>query len=274
MSIQTPGMEETQSGGLLGIFNPPSGVQPSNTSAAGALGQIAQIAATYGGPTSYATSFFNNPNNAAATQSAVDMYGIPGAYGGDGWRNQVGWCVAYGPINDLYYLALFFSKYPEPADSELNCQTLKGFISALDQERINADAKYAADNEPCAHSSAIKAANDLQGVYNGMYAGLSCDLVIQQQNANAAAAAAEAIANNAAALQLQAQYAQAGIAMSAAQAAGQLQLEANASNAANTANVAGTGAKGTNTYLTYGILGLAILLAIGAVMIFTHKTQK
>lgn len=261
------------SGGLLGIFHPTN----NNVSLNGLLGvqlQVVNIAQTYGAPVSYTHSFFANANNQAATEEAVNVYGIPANYPGDSYRDHYGWCPAYAPINELYYLALMFSHYPRPQNSELNCRTLAGFIVALDQEKINADNKYAGDNEPCTHTAAIRAIGDIQGIYRSMYSGLSCDLVIQQQNQAATTVAAQAIADHAAQLQLEAQYSQAGIAMNAADHASRLQLEGNAANSANTQNIAGTGAKGTNTYLVGGIIVAALVLIVGSAFIFKRKSQQ
>lgn len=260
-------------GGLFSILNHNNNTSLNQVLATGNQAQILQIAQTYGGPVTYAISFFSNPANSKATDDAVSVYGLPGSYGGDGWRNQVGWCPAYAPINDLYFLALMFSRYPRPENAGGSCRTLAGFITALDQERVNADSKYAGDNEPCTHTSAINAINSIQGIYRSMYSGLTCDYVIQQQNQQNETAADQAIADHAAAMQLQAQMGQAGIAMNAAEAAAAIKRQNDAASAANVQNIAGTGNSGTNTYLTIGIIIAAMALVTGAILIFKKKNK-
>lgn len=240
-----------------------------------AITQLMPIANSYAPVLNYAISFFSNPNptNQQATLSALDILGMPTYYPGDVYRSHNGWCAAYRPLNDLYFLALLLLKYPMVEKTATNCRAIGGYITALDQERIAADSKYAADNEPCTHTSAINAVTTLQGIYRGMYAGMTCDYMIQQQTQQQQDDEAQAVMDHAAQLQLQAQATQANIAADAAQNATALLLQSKAADAANTANVAGTGNQGTNSYLVYGIIGAAVLLLVGAVMIFKHKNN-
>ncbi len=238
------------------------------------IAQLMPLAQTYAPVLSPAVSFFANPSNNDATLSALDVLGLPTYYPGDVWRSHNGWCEAYLPLNDLYYLAMLFKKYPMPDRTANNCRALQGYIAALDQERIAVEQKFVGDNSPCPHTSGLNAVATLQGIYRGMYAGMSCDYAIQQQQDQENQDDAQQIQDHAAQLQLEAQERQAAIAAAAAQNAAALQLEANKQAADNTANVAGTGTKGTNSYLVYGIIGAAVLLMAGAFMIFKNKNKQ
>jgi len=229
--------------------------------------QLIAVANSYGG--SYAQqNFISNPANITALTMAYEVYGMPVAYPGNWYRDQYGWCATWESLNNFWQLAILFLKYPRPAKTENNCLVLKSYIENLDLERLAIEQKYVIDNEPCGYKAGLKAVNDLQGIYRGMYSSMTCDVVIANQTAEQQQNQAEEIQENTLDLQIKAQQAQAAIAAAAAEKAAALQQQ----NAGNIANIAGTGNKGTNTYLVYGIIGGAVLLMVGAVVIFKNKT--
>lgn len=222
-------------------------------------------------------SWLQNPANGPAIAMAVDELGMPPAVRDPySWRNNYNtWCLAFGPLVNLYELAFLFKKYDIPQQGAPNfCRQLKALLFTMDDEQIAADRLHVANpSDDCGFFAKTQAINILRSKIQDLYNDNTCEFVIQNENAQNQIAQNQQLQDHSTELQWQQQQNQARLAAEAATNAAALQKQLNASNAADVANVAGTGLKGTNSFMVYGILAAVGILLVGAVVVFKKKSE-
>ena len=238
--------------------------------------QLDQVGASYLNYYWDRQAWFQNPANGLAIAMAVDEIGMPPeVIDPYGWRkNYQSWCHAFGPMVQIYELALLFDKYriPQSGSSDF-CRVLKALLFSMDDEQIASDRLFVIQNDHCNFNAKTIAINAFKSKVQNLFNLNTCDVVIQNQNAAIQMSQNQQIQDHSTELQLKQQQEQAKIAAAAAADAAKLQKQLNASNASNVANVAGTGLKGTNSFMVYAIIGGVVILMVGAVMVFREKTN-
>ena len=158
--------------------------------------QLIDIANTFwclnGGQNEWIT-FFSNPDNIEGIKDAFAQYGLPPknreSWRGNGlfgkWHDYCDWQATY----KFYFAAKLSESFPSlNPDVKMNCYTIKGYLDGLGQEKVNSDAKYATTNDADRHNAEITVIADKVNYFNGLYATMTCDLFISEQEAQKLAA--------------------------------------------------------------------------------------
>jgi len=150
-------------------------------------------------------SFFSDASNIVGIKSAYAKYGLPpknrpSVRHAFSWQDFCDWDKG---ILKFYYAAKYRNQYQIPVSDAINCEKISTMQIALNSEIANSDKLYVNDGDGGAHLSRTQALNDMLSDLNAMYANLSCDAAIkqQQQDAIAAQTAQEQAASQAALLQ-------------------------------------------------------------------------
>lgn len=176
-------------------------------------------------------SFFSDPDNAQAIAEAYDKFGGYPPKNRASYHTGVGFLgrwhdfCDFDPINDFYNYARISVDFPKLTPSKANCYQLKSALVGLETVKANAMVSDKAYQ---------KAIETKISEYNALYASLSCDQYIIDQ---------EKIQAEAASVRTQ-------------EKAAELQAEA-FDKASGTTPTAGSK---TGTYVLYGFVGLSAII--------------
>lgn len=132
-------------------------------------------------------NFINNPQNIVGIREAVAKLGMPTpnrAAERKGFR-WVDYCD-YASIAEFYTYAQLAVKYPKFPVNQQACSQLKSLLLALNQERLNKRAYYSNMDFESYFDKSLQAK---LSEYESLYARLTCDEYIVQQQESAASAA-------------------------------------------------------------------------------------
>ena len=191
-------------------------------------------------------SYFNTPAYISGMKEAFAKYGIPpknrasyhtglGVFGT--WHDFCDWQDVFR----FYYYAKLAQDYPAlNPDLKTNCNLIKGYIQALEQEKVNVDKEFTIRNDNDRRLKQLEAINEKINDFNGLYSTMNCDNWLQNQ------ASQKAAAERAAAL-----------------------AQSQASNIAVYQQTAQESATGTTKIALYVLGGVAVL--VGLMIIFKKK---
>jgi hypothetical protein len=133
-------------------------------------------------------SFFSNPTNIAGMKEANAKYGIPaknrqsyhtglGMFGT--WHDFCDW----GDVFRFYYYSKIAQDYPTlNPDVKSNCNVIKGYIQGLENEKVNVDKEFTIKNDNERRVRQLEVINEKLNDFNSLYATMSCDTWIADQD--------------------------------------------------------------------------------------------
>jgi len=133
-------------------------------------------------------SFFSNPANIAGMKEANAKYGIPaknrqsyhtglGMFGT--WHDFCDW----GDVFRFYYYSKIAQDYPTlNPDVKSNCNVIKGYIQGLENEKVNVDKEFTIKNDNERRVRQLEVINEKLNDFNSLYATMSCDTWIADQD--------------------------------------------------------------------------------------------
>jgi hypothetical protein len=138
-------------------------------------------------------SFFSNPDNIEGIKEAQSKLGIPpknreawrskGLFGK--WHDYCDW----GDIYRFWYYAKLALDFPAlNPDVKMNCYTINSYLQGLEAEKVSVDTAYATTNDNERHIRQLEVIADKIAEANGIYATMTCDLFISEQEAQKLAA--------------------------------------------------------------------------------------
>jgi len=132
-------------------------------------------------------SYFNNPTNIAGLKEARIRYGIPpknrpsvrssGLFGK--WTNYCDW----GDVYRFWYYAKIAQDFPAlNPNLKANCYIIKGYLQGLEAERVSVEKAFAATSDAERHNRQLEVLADKINDMNSLYATMSCDNYIAEQD--------------------------------------------------------------------------------------------
>jgi hypothetical protein len=150
-------------------------------------------------------SYFQSPSNISGIKEAYAKFGIPPKNRKSErpcyfckWIDYCDW----GDVFRFYYYAKIAQDYPAlNPQVKANCNLIKGYIQALEQEKVALDKEFTIRNDNQRRLRQLEVINDKLNDFNGLYSTMNCDNWIADQErkkvaAERAAALAQSEASN------------------------------------------------------------------------------
>jgi hypothetical protein len=150
-------------------------------------------------------SYFKSPSNISGMKEAYAKFGIPPKNRKSErpcffckWIDYCDW----GDVFRFYYYAKISQDYPAlNPQVKANCNIIKGYIQALEQEKVAVDKEFTIRNDNQRRLRQLEVINDKLNDFNGLYSTMNCDNWIADQErkkvaAERAAALAQSEASN------------------------------------------------------------------------------
>ena len=175
------------------------------------------------------------PNLLAAIRESISVFGFPSC-------DQIYVLQPHGwvPVMQFYFGAYYFNLFPMVSADASNCTVIKGMLDAIAAEFENIEKRHLPGGDlpdMASYNDAKTALGKRQSELQSMYASLDCTNAITQ-----------------------------------AQQAQQIPTVQSVANAAASTN-AGSAQTKTNNLVTYALIGVGLLLVIGAGVIIFHKKK-
>ena len=148
-------------------------------------------------------SYFSSPAYISGMKEAFSKYGIPaknrasyhtgvGIFGS--WHDFCDW----GDVFRFYYYAKLAQDYPALNPKlKTNCNLIKGYVQALEQEKVNVEKEFTIRNDNDRRLKQLEAINEKLNDFNGLYSTMNCDnWIADQETQKAAAERAAALAQS------------------------------------------------------------------------------
>jgi hypothetical protein len=131
-------------------------------------------------------SYFNNPANSQSLKEAMAKYGLPpknrpatksGNLFGR-WTDYCDWTDTFR----FYFYAKISQDFPAlNPEQKTNCYLIKGYIDALQSEKVNANDLYAASGDKEIYILQSEVINDKITYFNTLYSNMLCDTYFADQ---------------------------------------------------------------------------------------------